>query len=326
MFNSVRFPGALVGACLIALGVGAAGAVQTANATSPPAAQQPAHQDFASADDALAALIKAMQAGDTKTLRTLLGPGSEKLVFSGDPVADAAGRKKFLDAYAAAHALTQEADGRSILVIGDNNWPWPIPLVQANNRWHFDAASGAQEILDRRIGRNELMTIRTLLASVEAEKDYFDRLKRGTGTGAYAQHFFSTAETQDGLYWEVDAGEAPSPLGPLVDEAQEEGYPGADLPNGKQVPYHGYLFRILKAQGPNAPGGAKDYVQNGAMTEGFAFVAWPADYASSGVVTFVVDQDGIVFQKDLGPATGKIGAGMTRFDPDLSWARVDISD
>ena len=323
MFNSVRLPWIrLVGACLLAAGLAGGAFGQPARAAAPP----PAQQDFVSSDEALAALIKALDAGDTKALLSILGPGSEKLVASGDPVADEAARRKFLDSYSAAHTLTAQGDGRSILTIGENAWPWAIPLVQANNRWHFDATTGAQEIINRRIGRNELLTIRTLLASVEAEKDYFDRLKRGSGTGAYAQRFFSTEDTQDGLYWEAEAGEPPSPLGPLVELAQDEGYPGADLPDGKPVPYQGYFYRILTAQGPNAPGGAKDYVKDGDMTEGFAIVAWPAEYEASGVVTFLVDQDGVVFQKDLGPATGKIAAAMTQFDPDLTWARVDITD
>ena len=331
MFNTFRLHGlrpgkGLFAACMIALGLAAVGSLQPARAASPQAAQAAAQQDFASTDDALAALVKALQAGDTKALRSILGPGSEKLVTSGDPVADENGRKKFLDSFGAAHTLIQAGEDRMTLVIGENNWPWAIPLVQANSRWHFDATSGAQEIINRRIGRNELLAIRTLLTSVEAEKDYYDRLKRGTGTGAYAERFFSTADTQDGLYWEVGEGEPPSPLGPLVDVAQDEGYPGADLPNGKQVPYQGYFFHILKAQGPNAPGGAKDYVKDGLMTEGFALVAWPAEYQNSGVVTFLVDQDGVVFQKDLGPATAKIAAGMSKFDPDLTWARVDIKD
>ncbi len=331
MFNSVSLRGFLpglhlVGAVMLAFGVAGATSVQPARAAAPKAAQAPAQQDFASTDEALAALIKALESGDTKALLGILGPGSEKLVVSGDPVADENGRKRFLDSYAAAHTLTPQADGRATLVIGENAWPWPIPLVQANDRWHFDATTGAQEIINRRIGRNELETIRTLLTAVEAEKDYFDRLKRGAGTGAYAERFLSTADLQDGLYWEVDAGEAPSPLGPLVEQAEDEGYPGADSASGKQVPYHGYMFRILKAQGPNAPGGAKDYVKGGQMTEGFAIVAWPAQYEGSGVVTFLVDQDGVVFQKDLGPATAKIAASMTRFDPDFTWARVDIKD
>ena len=300
----------------------AAGLAVSANA-APPA---PPQQIFGSPDDAVAALVKAEQAGDEKAMRGIFGPGAEKLVSSGDRVADAAGRQRFLDSYAAAHSLTPQDDGSIVLSIGPNAWPLPIPLVKADNGWRFDSASGAQQIIDRRIGRNELLTIRTLLASVEAEKDYFDRVQRGTGTGVYADRLFSTPGQEDGLYWEAEEGEAPSPLAPLIEQARDEGYPGAASPAGKQEPYHGYFFKILKAQGPNAPGGAKSYLSGGKMTGGFAFLAWPAAYENSGVMTFAVDQDGVVFQKDLGAATGKIAAGITRFDPDVTWARVDISD
>jgi hypothetical protein len=300
----------------------AAGLTVSAQAAPP----NPPQLVFGSADDAVAALVKAEQAGDVKTLRSIFGPGSEKLVSSGDRVADAAARQRFLDSYAVAHSLMPQDDGSIVLSIGPNAWPLPIPLVKADNGWHFDTATGAQQIIDRRIGRNELLTIRTLLASVEAEKDYFDRVQRGTGTGVYADRFFSRPGEEDGLYWEAEEGEPPSPLAPLIEQARDEGYPGAASPAGKQEPYHGYFFKILKAQGPNAPGGAKSYLSDGKMTGGFAFLAWPAAYESGGVVTFAVNQDGIVFQKDLGPETAKIAAGITRFDPDVTWARVDISD
>jgi hypothetical protein len=300
----------------------AAGLAVSAHA-APPNPPQPV---FASPDDAVAALVKAEQAGDERALRGIFGPGGEKLVGSGDRVADAAARQRFLDSYAASHSLTPQDDGSIVLTIGQNAWPMPIPLVKADNGWRFDAASGAQQIIDRRIGRNELLTIRTLLASVEAEKDYFDRVQRGTGTGVYADRFFSSPGEENGLYWEAEEGEAPSPLAPLIEQARDEGYPGAASPAGKQEPYHGYFFKILKAQGPNAPGGAKSYLSGGKMTRGFAFLAWPAAYESGGVVTFAVNQDGVVFQKDLGAETAKIAAGITRFDPDVTWARVDISD
>jgi hypothetical protein len=329
MFRTLRAPGLVPGLALtllLGIDLAASGVVSIAFAAPPNSAPAAAQQSFVSADAAAEALVKALQADDVAALRTILGPGGEKLVASGDPIADATARKRVVDAYTASHALTPAEGGRMVLVIGADAWPLPIPLAQVGDRWRFDSLVAAQEIVDRRIGRNELMTIRTLLAAVEAEKDYFDRMQRGTGTGAYAQRMLSTPGKQDGLYWEVAAGEAPSPLGPLLDQAQSEGYPGATATNGKVVPYHGYLFRLLKAQGPSAPGGAKAYVQNGQMTGGFAFVAWPAVYATSGVTTFLIDQDGVVFQKDLGPNTAKIVSGTTRFDPDLTWARVDISD
>jgi Protein of unknown function (DUF2950) len=311
---------------LLAIGLPVSGITPLAAAAATDAARAPAQETFASADDAVTALIKAVRDGDATAMRRILGPNSEKLVASGDPVADANARKRFLDAYDASHTLMPRGDTTQYLVVGTDAWSLPVPLIRTGEAWKFDAAAGAQEVIDRRIGRNELLTIQALLAAVEAEKDYFDRVKRGTGAGVYAQHFLSTDNNQDGLYWEVAPGDAPSPLGPLIDQAISEGYPDARSPSGKPIPYHGYFYHILKAQGPNAPGGAKDYSQNGQMTEGFAFVAWPATFESSGIMTFLVNQDGIVFQKKLGPATGKIAAGMSTFNPDLTWARVDIAD
>ena len=213
-----------------------------------------------------------------------------------------------------------------VLTVGTDGWPLPFPIVHAGGLWRFDANGGAEEIIDRRIGRNELATIRTLLSFVEAEQDYFDRAKRGVGTGFYAQRVQSSPGKFDGLYWGTTDGDPPSPLDPLVQQARDEGYPGEAAPDGKPTPYHGYLFSVLRAQGPAAEGGEKDYVRNGQMTEGFGFLAWPARIGNSGIVTFIVDQDGTVFQKDLGPTTAKTVAGITRFDPDPTWALVDITD
>jgi len=326
MFTTVRRGLSVTGIALLILGSAPPWTV-SAPLAAPAQTKSPATQEtFASPEEAVAALIKAVQANDTKALRAILGPNSEKLLASGDPVADANARKRFLDDYAASHALTPRNDGQQVLVIGQNAWPLPIPLVRTGETWRFDATIGAREIVNRRIGQNELLTIRTLLAAVEAEKDYFDRVKRGSGTGIYAERMLSTADRKDGLYWDAPSGEAPSPLGPLIEQAQSEGYPGAMSPKGVPVPYHGYVYRILKSRGPNAPGGIKNYVMNGQMTEGFALVAWPAAFENSGIMTFVVDQDGIVFQKDLGPNTAKIAAGMTSFNPDVTWSRIDISD
>jgi Protein of unknown function (DUF2950) len=284
----------------------------------------PAQRDFASPDDAVAALIDAVKGNDTAALHAVFGPGSEKLITSGDQYADAEARRKFVASFDAQHKLVTEAADRVVLDVGPNDWPLPIPLVQANGRWHFDARAGAQELVDRRIGRNEIAAIRTLLACVDAQKVYFD-LTGKQGTAEYAQRLVSQAGKQDGLYWPTEADADQSPLGPLVEQAQDEGYPG-ELVSGHPVPYQGYNFRILKAQGDNAPGGAKDYIANGKMTGGFALVAWPAIYGSSGVMTFQVDADGVVFQKDLGSQTAAIVKQMSRFDPDLSWARVDVVD
>ncbi len=290
------------------------------------AAEAAQQQTFANPDEAVAALVQALRADDTQALHAIFGSDGEKLVESGDPVADKAARERFVAEYTAAHALLAQTDARQILNIGANAWPLPIPLVKENDRWRFDTVAGAQEIIDRRIGRNELKTIQTLLAVVAAEQDYFDRVQRGTGTGAYAARLLSQTDQQDGLYWDTQNDEPPSPLGPLVAQAQDEGYPAAESDAGKQIPYHGYYFHILNGQGPNAPGGARSYLKNGSMTGGFAVMAWPAEYENSGIMTFMVDQDGVVFQKDLGPDTAKLASTMRLFDPDVSWARVDITD
>jgi hypothetical protein len=220
--------------------------------------------------------------------------------------------------YADKHSLAVQTDGSAVLTVGNDGWPMPIPLVQANGKWHFDTAAGAQEIINRRIGRNEIGAIRTALAFADAQNDYKTRF------GIFAQRLYSTPGQRDGLYWDPAAGERQSPLGPLVDQSIDEGYPGAEAA-GKQVPYHGYIFHMLKGQGPSAMGGKKSYLTNGKLTEGVGLVAWPASYGSSGIMTFLVNQDGTVFQKDLGPDTAKKARAMTLFDPDLTWARIDIT-
>jgi hypothetical protein len=288
-------------------------------------AATPGQRDFATPADAATSLVDAARAGDQKALLAVLGPTARNLVVSGDPVQDRNALTRFITAYDAKHTLEARGPDRVDLVVGQENWPLPIPIVQSAGRWRFDSAAGADELVDRRIGKNELLTIKTLLASTAAQQDYFERLKAGTGAGAYAQRMLSTPGRTDGLYWEVEPGQPPSPLGPLVDEARNEGYPGAVAADGKPIPYHGYFFRILKAQGPDGPGGAKNYVRNGQLTGGFALLAWPAEYARSGVVTFIVGPDGVVYQKDLGPSTARSAAAIKRFDPDLTWARIDIA-
>jgi hypothetical protein len=313
---------------VLGLGLALGGLPMAAVAQSPAAASAPSpagQQSFASAGDAVNALVKALQANDPKSLLDIFGPGGEKLVASGDPVADAAARQKFLALYAESHVLTPQPDGSVTLVVGNDGWPMPIPIVQAGGNWQFDATTGAQDIVDRRIGRNELLTIQTLLSAVAAEQDYFERTKEANGTGVYAQRLYSTPGQHDGLYWDAAAGEPDSPMGPFIAQAEDEGYPGA-AQKGVQTPYHGYYFHLLKYQGPDAPGGFVNYIQNGKMTGGFAFMAWPVAYGSSGIMTFIVDQDGVVFQKDLGPQTLRTVATITAFDPDLSWARIDVSN
>jgi hypothetical protein len=274
---------------------------------------------FATADEAVGALVAALTANDTAALRRILGPGSEALVNSGDRFADQHTREAFLAAYGEQHKLVPDGNDRMVLDVGKNDWPLPIPVVKQAAAWRFDTAAGAREIINRRIGRNEIAAIRVSLFYTDAQKDYFERL------GEYAQRLISTPTKHDGLFWPAAEGERESPLTPLIDQAIDEGYPG-DIVSGKPIPYQGYYFRILKSQGENAPDGAKDYVVGGKMTGGFALIAWPAIYGVSGIMTFLVDQDGIVFQKDLGAQTVALASTMTRFDPDVSWARVDITD
>lgn len=291
------------------------------------AAQKPDTQpqlSFSSPDEAVAALLDAVRQGDLKQMAAILGPGSAALINSGDPNADAAARQKFVADYDAQHKLAEVGPDREILNVGPNDWPLPIPVARVNDHWQFDSRAGAQQMIDRRIGRNEIAAIRVALTYVDAQRAYFEASQQSSGTGEYAQRLVSTPNQHDGLYWPVTEGDPESPFGPLVAQAVEEGYPG-DIEAGRQIPYQGYYFRILKAQGDNAWGGAKNYVENGRMTGGFALVAWPATYGSSGIMTFVVDQDGVVFQKNLGAGTAALAAAMTRFDTDLTWTRVDVT-
>jgi hypothetical protein len=288
-------------------------------------AAEPTKQSYASSDDAAAALAAAARSHDTVALRAVLGPGSEPLVSSGDRYADEAAMKRFVEGYDAKHALVPEGPDRMVLQTGSNDWPLPIPIVQREGRWYFDSREGAEEIIDRRIGRNEIAAIRVCLTYVDAQNDFFERMKRETGSGAYAQRLVSAPGRHDGLYWPAVDGQDDSPLQPLVSQAQDEGYPGQML-NRSLAPYQGYLFRILYSQGAEAPGGAKEYEQNGRMTGGFALIAWPARYASSGIMSFIVNQDGVVFQKDLGPDTTRLAANITQFNSDPSWAQVSVTD
>jgi hypothetical protein len=293
---------------------------RAAAATTPTAATG---QSYASAEEAATALVDAVRSNKADAIMAVLGPGSEKLVNSGDPVIDATAREKFATSYDEKHELVAEGPDRMTLVVGSDDWPLPIPLVQSDGRWHFDSAAGAQELVDRRIGRDEIAAIRTSLTYVDAQKEYFELAQKVGGTAYYAQRLVSSPGKHDGLYWEAENGEE-SPFGPLVAQAREDGYPGAQA-SGKPHPYFGYHFRILTGQGPNSTEGAMNYIgADGEMTKGFAMIAWPASYGASGIMSFIVNQDGIVFQKDLGPDTASIAPTIKLFDPDLSWARVDI--
>jgi hypothetical protein len=256
---------------------------------------------FATPEEAAAALAAAARADNVAAMHDVLGPNSAALLYSGDRVADRQARETFVAAYEARHALAPDALGRMVLTVGENDWPLPIPIVKDNGQWHFDSWQGVQDLIDRRIGRNEVAAIRTALACVDAQRLYF-KMRHAEGAGAYAQRLVSGPGRHDGLYWPAVAGQPESPLEPLVEQAVEEGYPGANR-DGKPQPYQGYYFRILTGQGDSAPGDALNYVVDGRMTKGFALIAWPAIYGASGIMTFEVNQDDVVFQKDLGHAT-----------------------
>jgi Protein of unknown function (DUF2950) len=282
-----------------------------------PTGDAPEH--FASPDAAIGALVTAVRAHDSAQLHALFGEAGSRIVSTGDPVANAAQRDKFLSAFDAKHAIDVKGD-EARLSIGEDDWPFPIPLEHTQQGWSFDVAAGREEILDRRIGANELYTQQVMLAYADAQYEYFQTLHDGSKVHVYSQHLLSSAGKQDGLYWPTQEGQPQSPLGPLIAEARAAGYrPGE---NAEPQPFHGYYFHILKGQGPHASGGTYDYVVNGLMLGGFGLVAWPARWGSTGVMTFVVNQDGDIYQKDLGPTSAKLAKAMTRFDPDTTWQKV----
>jgi len=283
-----------------------------------PLAAAATQKTFATPEAAVDALIAANRGNHIGKLLEILGPQSAELIHSGDPIADRRARERFVAAYDKAHKLERDSDNKAILIVGEDEWPLPIPLIRTRARWRFDTKAGAEEILNRRIGRNELTVIEVCRAYVAAQREYAAKNLGPGGSAEYAQHFMSTIGERDGLYWPVKAGEEESPLGPLIARARAAGYrPGT--PHLKPRPYYGYYFRILTQQGQNAPGGARNYIVNDHMTGGFALIAYPATYADSGIVTFIVNQDGIVFQKNLGPDTASIARQITQYDPDATW-------
>lgn len=281
-----------------------------------------AQQAFKTPDEAASALAGAVKADDIKALTTVLGPEGEDIVSSGDPVADAATREKFLAAYDAKHEIVTDGD-KATIVIGQEVFPLPIPLVRKEGQWRFDTAAGREEILFRRIGRNELDAIQASLAYVDAQREYAEKDRAGAGVNTYAQRIVGRPGKKDGLYWPTAQGEDPSPLGEFVAEATSQGYQAS---GGERKPFHGYYFKILTKQGSAALGGEYEYIVNGKMIGGFALVAWPAEYGNSGVMSFLVNHDGTVFQKDLGPATDKIAERISAFNPDSTWQKVSDTE
>jgi hypothetical protein len=284
------------------------------------AEEAPAQKHFKEPGEAVRALVAAARTDDKSALIAILGPDAEEIVSSGDPVEDAAGRKRVVAAAAARTRFEALDDTHTVVHLGKDDWPLPIPLVKDADGWRFDTAAGKEEILNRRIGRNELDAIEASRAYVEAQREYAKRNPEG-GVRSYAQKVRSDEGKRNGLYWDASDAKDESPLGPLFAEADGEGYALKDEPAAPR-PYHGYFYRILTAQGANAPGGAKSWVKDGHMTGGFGLVAWPADHGSSGVMTFVVGPSGIVFQKDLGEKTADVVKAMTAYDPDDSWTPV----
>jgi hypothetical protein len=275
-------------------------------------AQQPGQKTFPSLEDASNAFISAVRNNDEKAMLDILGPDGKQVISSGDEIEDRQHRADIAERYQQMHRLVKEPDGTVTVYIGAENWPLPIPLVNRGNSWYLDTEAGKKEILYRRIGLNEMSAIRVCQELVAAEKEYYS-----AEHDEYAQKIFSDEGQHNGLYWKAADGEPESPIGPLVAAAVAEGY--AESRVGPATPYRGYYYRILTRQGKNGPGGAKGYIANGKMTGGFAFVAYPAEYRSSGVMTFIVNQDGVVYEKDLGERTDSFAKAIEEYNPDSSW-------
>jgi hypothetical protein len=283
-------------------------------------AEKPAFKTFASPDDAANGLVEAAKSGDQNALLAIFGTDSKEVISSGDAVQDKATAGAFVTGYEQMHRWRKMPDGSQILLIGAENFPFPIPLkTNDHSQWFFDTAAGRDEILRRRIGRNELSVIDVCQAIVDAQAEYFSQPHDGESKKQFALKFISDTGKQNGLYWESPQGQPKSPLGPMLAYATAEGY--SAKPNS-HVPFHGYYFRMLTRQGSQAPGGAKDYVINGKMVGGFAFVAYPAEYGNSGVMTFIINQDGVLLQKDLGKTTTDAASAINEFNPDASWKVV----
>ncbi|MGB0122578.1 MAG: DUF2950 domain-containing protein [Silvibacterium sp.] len=283
--------------------------------------EKPLFRTFVSPDAAGNGLLEAAKSGDQNALLAIFGPGSKEVISSGNAVQDKATVDAFVAAYGVMHRWREMPDGSQILLVGADNFAFPIPLKKnSGGQWSFDTAAGKDEILRRRVGRNELAVIDVCGALANAQAEYFSQRHDDGSTKQYAPKFISDTGKQNGLYWESRDGQPTSPLGPLVAFATTEGY--SAKPNSHE-PFHGYYFHMLYRQGSHAPGGAKDYMVQGKMTGGFAFVAYPAQYGNSGVMTFIINQDGVLLQKDLGKTTTETAAAMSQFDPDSSWTLVE---
>ncbi len=313
MLNSLRNTESMARTILAFLYIGAMVALFPA-----PSSGEQAQRGFSTPQAAVDALVAAVRAGDSEdAIIPVLGPDANKILSSSDKVADANARQRFISAYEQMHRLAYDSDGDVILYVGADNWPLPIPLVKRNNQWLFDTAAGEKELVYRRIGANELYTIDVLENLVQAQDEYAELERQRSGAAQYAQKILSDEGRRNGLYWPAASGEPDSPIGPLIAKAVSEGYRKGE--GGQPVPFHGYYYRVLTAQGKDARGGARLYIRNGRMTEGFAFLAYPAGYRKSGVMTFLVNQNGEVLQKDLGPDTSALARQIKLYNPDATW-------
>jgi Protein of unknown function (DUF2950) len=284
-------------------------------------AQQGNEKTFATPGDAALALYNAVKSDNDQALNAILGTNAGPILHTGDQVADKNMANEFVQRYDKMRRVVIEPDGTATLYIGAENWPLPIPIVKnSSGAWYFDTEGGKKEILYRRVGRNENDAIDILYSLVDAQREYASEPRDGDKVPHYAAKFLSDEGKQNGLYWKTTDNEQPSPIGPLLVSAAGQGY---NMQQGKSEPYHGYYYRILTKQGAAAKGGVRDYMVNGQLTRGFAFVAYPAEYRNSGVMTFIVNQDGVVYEKDLGADTDKIAGAMTEYNPDGTWRRVD---
>jgi hypothetical protein len=282
--------------------------------------EKPSIRVFASSEEAGDALIAAAKSGDQNAVFAIFGPDAKGMISSGDPVQDKNALNAFVAGYGVMHRWRRMPDGSQILLVGADNFPFAIPLKKnGDGKWFFDTAAGKEEVLNRRIGRNELAIIEVCGAVVDAQAEYFAHPHDGERAKQYATKFVSDPGKQNGLYWQSADGQPASPLGPMVALATADGY--SAKPEGRPA-FHGYYFHMLEGQTDKTPGGAKDYEVNGKMTRGFAFVAYPAEYGNSGVMTFMINQDGVLLQKDLGKSTTETATAMTQFDPDSSWTVV----
>ena len=290
-------------------------------AMTPPLAATEAQRTFASPEEAANALVEAVRSDSAARVLAVVGPKSRNWLMTSDEIADSGERRLFLAAYDRKNTIVRQSENRAALAVGDDAWEFPAPIVRKAGKWMFDADAGREEILNRRVGRNELDTIQTLLAIVDAQREYAAEDADGNGLKDYAARFSSSPGKKDGLYWEVTEGQPPSPLGAVVAKAAGEGY-GEQVKTGKVQPYHGYIFRMLTAQGAQAKGGAYDYKVGGRLFGGFGVIAYPAAYGNTGVKTFIVNHDGVVYEKDLGPQTAAQAAKLARFNPDKTWTKA----